>query len=80
MSIQVSKITLEKYGLVNSDGFFSFSSKDESLFQMTVCQFWPNHSENTITLNQSNELAYVNRAHSRSDQLMAFFTSGFHKV
>ena len=50
------------------------------LAQMTDCQFWFNHSENKVTLNQSNELAYINCAHSPSDQLMAFFTSGFHKV
>ena len=43
-------------------------------------KFWFNHSENKVTLNQSNDLAYGNRGHWPSDQLMAFLTSGFHKV
>ena len=36
--------------------------------------------KNKVTLNQSNELAFVSHAHSPSDQGMYFLTSGFHKV
>ena len=75
-SIQVSKITLENFELVNYKQRLIFEILIHRplplWFQMTARQFWSKHSENKVTLNQSNELAYVNRAHSPSDQLMAF--------
>ena len=75
-SIQVSKITLENFELVNYKQRLIFEiwiHRPLPLwFQMTARQFWSKHSENKVTLNQLNELAYVNRAHSPSDQLMAF--------
>ena len=78
-SVHVGKLRTRK--IKNSDEFTKFWStyRCEISFQMTACQFWSNHSEYKVILNQSNELAYVNRAHSPSDQLMAFFTSRFQK-
>ena len=43
----------------------------ESLFHMTVLtsfdKFWCNHSENKVTVNQSNVLVNVNRRHRPDD-------------
>ena len=36
-------------------------------------KFWSNHSENKVTVNQSNVLVYVNRAHPPSDQHWLFY-------
>ena len=56
----------------NTMNFRVFDPRTRFLFQMTVCQFWSNHSEKKVILDQLNELAFVDRSHSPSDQLIAF--------